>query len=197
MTQRIDPPAPKSRNRELVAAALAGVAVVIVAVIVLQLLGGSPEPQSNATTLPETSPSASVEPSLSPSPSALPSPTPSPTPTATPTPPPTPTPTPRPTPRPTPTPTPATEPEIVSFIAPETADCSTGVAEVHLTWHVERATGVTISIDGPGIFDSYPPTGEADLPFGCGDETQHTYLLTTTGGTGPADTLERVITRAP
>jgi hypothetical protein len=197
MTQRIDPPAPKSRNRELVAAALAGVAVVIVAVIVLQLLGGSPEPQSNATTLPETSPSASVGPSLSPSPSALSSPTPSPTPTAPPTPPPTPTPTPRPTPRPTPTPTPATEPEIVSFDAPETVVCgSAAVVDVHLTWHVERADGVTISIDGPGAFDSYPPTGEADLPFACG-ETQHTYLLTTTGGTGPADTLERVITRAP
>jgi hypothetical protein len=67
---------------------------------------------------------------------------------------------------------------------------------IHLEWEIARATGVTLSIDGPGIFDSYDgPSGSADVPFACG-ERRHTYLLTTTGGDGAAVSQEIVVRRA-
>jgi hypothetical protein len=166
---------------------------VLVVVAVLALGACSEEPVSNATTLPEVSATPSVPPSALASsgpPSASPTATPTPTPTPTAAPTPTPRPTPRPTRRPTPTPTPATDPEITSFVGADTVDCV--MSTVALTWETVRADGVTISIDGPGIYDSYPADGTAVLPFACGDP-EHTYLLRTTGGTGPADEETLVI----
>lgn len=94
-----------------------------------------------------------------------------------------------------------TNPAIVFFDTPKQEDCTNGTANsIHVSWSVKRATGVAISIDGPGIFDSYAGlTGETDLPFGC-DQTKlkHTYTLTTIGGTGPAATTTHTVrTRAP
>jgi hypothetical protein len=58
---------------------------------------------------------------------------------------------------------------------------------------VVRATGVTISIDGPGIYDRYnDTTGSALVPFACNGDS-HTYLLTTVGGVGAPDTAELVV----
>lgn len=106
-----------------------------------------------------------------------------------------------PTAAPRPTPTPNTDPVIVTWEVPKQEDCtaSTG-GMIHVSWVVKRASGVSISIDGPGIYDSYAGlTGEADLPFGCdASNLDHTYTLTTIGGTGPADTSTKTVrTRAP
>jgi hypothetical protein len=107
------------------------------------------------------------------------------------------TPTPAPSRTPRPTATPSTTPAITSYTAPSVADCSLngGSITIHLKWSVVRATGVQLSIDG-GLFDSYPPTFEVDVPFGCSNEvSQHTYTIQTTGGTGPAATSSKVVKR--
>ena len=110
-------------------------------------------------------------------------------------------PTPKPTRTPKPTPTPNTSPAIIEWVVPKQEDCTgeTG-GSIHVSWRVARADGVSVSIDGPGLYDSYAgKTGEIDLPFGCSDVVlEHTYTLRTIGGTGPAATLTRTVkTRAP
>lgn len=114
-------------------------------------------------------------------------------------PPPPPTKTPKPTKAPTPTPSPTPAPaKVKSFTAPNTIDCNVDPepTQIHLEWSVARATGVTISIDGPGIYDSYDgATGAADVPFACGSDS-HTYLITTTGSDGAQATEKRVVKRA-
>lgn len=56
-----------------------------------------------------------------------------------------------------------------------------------LEWKVVGATQVTLSIDGPGLFDTYPAEGSEELPFGCdgpvGSTSKHTYFLTLVGVT--------------
>jgi hypothetical protein len=61
--------------------------------------------------------------------------------------------------------------------------------EVVLEWKVTGTDQVTISVDGPGIYDSYGASGSATLSFPCGnwgpgETAKHTYLLKTVGG-GP------------
>jgi len=131
--------------------------------------------------------------------SGLPSATPGPSPTPKATPKPTPKPTPRPTPRPTPAPTPNTNPAFVSVTIPKTEDCTGGTAgTIHIAWKIKNASGVTLAIDGPGIYDSYQGTsGAVDVPFACShQQLTHTYTLTTTGGSGPAATVKRTVTAA-
>ena len=85
-------------------------------------------------------------------------------------------------------------PRIRRFTAPETIECAdpSHSGFIHVRWEIRNATGVTISIDGPGIYREYEGlTGEDDLPFTCSES--HTYLLTTVGGVGPAATEERVV----
>jgi hypothetical protein len=110
-------------------------------------------------------------------------------------------PTPKPTKTPKPTPTPNTDPVIVVWETPKQEDCTGASAgSIHVRWQVRRADGVSVSIDGPGIYDSYAGlTGEIDLPYGCSNAVlEHTYTLRTVGGTGPADVLTRTVkTRAP
>jgi hypothetical protein len=60
---------------------------------------------------------------------------------------------------------------------------------------VERASGVELAIDGPGKYDDYPPIATVEVPFAC-SESQHTYRITSIGGTGPAATMERVVRRS-
>lgn len=111
--------------------------------------------------------------------------------------------TPRPTRSPSPTPVPTaapTEPAITAFTVPSHEDCTDETAgTITIAWSVVRATGVTVSIDGPGIFDTYPASGSADVPFACSQaQLSHTYTLVTTGGTGPAATSTKSVTaRAP
>jgi hypothetical protein len=155
----------------------------------------SPEPSQIASMGPSPSPVASVSPSSEAV--ASDTPTPTATPTAKPTDAPTEAPTPTKTPRPTATP--KTDPAIVSFTIPKTEDCTGSTAgTIKVSWQVTRATGVTIAIDGPGIYDSYPgKSGATELPFGCSNnKLSHTYLLTTTGGTGPAASRKKTVTAA-
>jgi hypothetical protein len=89
----------------------------------------------------------------------------------------------------------------VVFDTPLQEDCTNSTAgSIHVSWTIKRATGATISIDGPGIYDTYSGlSGSIDLPYGC-DHTvlKHTYTLTTVGGTGAAATITRSVkTRAP
>jgi len=66
--------------------------------------------------------------------------------------------------------------------------------QVTLTWATSGATSVTVSIDGPGIYDTYAATGSVQVPFACGD-AKHTYLLTALGGPSPVQKTI-VVTRA-
>jgi hypothetical protein len=142
-----------------------------------------------------------VDATPSPAPTASPTPVPA-TPTAAPisappiTAPPEPTASPAP---PEPTPGPSVRPpRIRLFVAPESIPCAdpSHSGFIHVRWEIRNATGVTISIDGPGIYKEYEGlTGEDDLPFSCGQS--HTYLLTTVGGVGPAATRERVVEPEP
>jgi hypothetical protein len=180
-----------------VTGALIGVALAV-ALLVFGDFGGTATP-AGASGSPTNLPSASAAPSqvAIASPSSTPEVTQNPATAA----PPTSAPTPGPTKTPKPTPTPNTNPAIVFFDTPKQEDCTNSTAgSIHVSWSVKRATGVSISIDGPGIFDSYAGlTGEVDLPFGCDPaKLSHTYTLTTVGGTGPAASVTKTVkTRAP
>ncbi|GIF65212.1 hypothetical protein Ais01nite_32470 [Asanoa ishikariensis] len=61
--------------------------------------------------------------------------------------------------------------------------------EVTVEWKVTGTDKVTISVDGPGVYDTFDASGSQSFSFSCGDwgpgETaKHTYLLMTVGG-GP------------
>lgn len=178
-----------------VTGALIGVALAI-GLVVFMNFGTTGDAGASASTSPL--PGQSVAPSLVAGASALPSDGASAVP---PTAPPTAEPTPKPTKTPKPTPTPNTNPAIITWEVPKQEDCTgeTG-GSIHVSWRVARADGVSISIDGPGIYDSYAGlTGEIDLPFGCSNSVlEHTYTLRTIGGTGPVATRTKTVkTRAP
>ena len=184
MTGTEDGAAPRQELLLWVTGALLGVGLAV-ALLMFGLFGSSGEPGASR---------APTGPSVMPSLVALASPTPSLTPTAAP-------PTAVPTSTPKPTPTPNVDGVIVTWDVPRQEDCTgTTPGQVHVSWEVKRATGVSVSIDGPGIYDTYEGlTGEVDLPFGC-DLTvlQHTYTLRTIGSAGAEDRLTRTVrTRAP
>lgn len=188
-----------ARREPLLLGLIGGLIGIVLAVVVF---GGFLGPTSpvGASASPTTAGVASGGPTAGPSPSPAPTETTAPTFDVT-LPPATVAPTAPPPPPPTSQPTPNTNPRIVSFDTPNQEDCTNATAgSVHLEWSIRNATGVTISIDGPGIYDSYAGlTGSVDLPYGCDfNVLQHTYTLTTVGGTGPAASVTRTIkTRAP
>lgn len=152
----------------------------VVAVAALALLGGTPD--SSPTPIPSPSVTATPTPTVAPTPASE-----TPAATAAPTP----------TPAATGTPAPPTTPTILSFDAPRRARCSDAdfPGTIRLSWEIAAADGVTLSIDGTGIYQGYSgTTGSDDVPFGCGEE-QHTYLLRTVGGSGPPDSREVVVGR--
>lgn len=59
---------------------------------------------------------------------------------------------------------------------------------VVLEWQVAGTDEVSISIDGPGVYQTYPATGSDTISFPCegeaGDTQKHTYLLTAVGEHG-------------
>ena len=82
-----------------------------------------------------------------------------------------------------------TAPTIVSFTTPESIDCHNGnFQQFSASWTTQGATKVTISIDGPGIYNTYGPNDEASLPFNC--STSHTFLLTAFGPDGATSTKQ-------
>jgi len=94
----------------------------------------------------------------------------------------------------TPPPAGVRPPRIRFFVGPEGIECAdpSHSGFIHVRWEVRNVTGVTISIDGPGIYEDYEGlTGEDDLPFSCSQS--HRYLLTTVGGNGPPATREIVV----
>jgi hypothetical protein len=58
---------------------------------------------------------------------------------------------------------------------------------VTLSWTTQNATGVDLSVDGPGIYGSYGPSGSTTLNVGCTGAT-HTYQLTAKGSNGQTAT---------
>lgn len=81
-------------------------------------------------------------------------------------------------------------PAINSFTVPATRPCP-GSTTVTVSWSTKNATGVVLSIDGPGSDKNYGPAGTEAVPFNC-DGNTHTYTLTTLNGTPPATTTRTV-----
>lgn len=189
---------------------LLGIGAALVGVLLALTLGGlglfgAPTGAQGSPTpsLASAAPSASLVAGASDAPSFGASPPPVSTlgpvdpPTAAPTAPPTVAPTPKPTRTPRPSPTPNINPTILEFKVPKTFDC-TGEpgSTLHISWTIVNATGVTLSIDGGGLYASYPGvSGSDNVPFGCDPNTRtHTYTLRTTGGSGgPADEANREV----
>ncbi len=92
------------------------------------------------------------------------------------------------------TPAGGTAPKILEFTTPDDINCHNGnFQQFTARWRTEGATKVTISIDGPGEYDTYGPNGEADLPFSC--STPHTFLLTAYAANG--QTATKLVTLQP
>ena len=88
----------------------------------------------------------------------------------------------------------APAPTITSFTTPEDIDCHNGNFQTFTaSWTTTNAVRVTISIDGPGVYNEYAANGEADLPFNC--STPHSFLLTAYGSDGQTATSS--VTLAP
>jgi hypothetical protein len=85
---------------------------------------------------------------------------------------------------------PAAGPSILQFNGSPAPYPCPGSGTIQLTWSTSNTTGVSINIDGGGVYGNYAPTGNAQVPFACPD-TQHTYVLTANGTNGqkPQQTL--------
>jgi len=81
-------------------------------------------------------------------------------------------------------------PQILQFNGTPSPYQCPGSGQIQLTWSTQNTTGVSISIDGGGVYGNYGPTGNAQVPFACPDN-QHTYVLTANGtnGQSPEKTL--------
>jgi hypothetical protein len=85
-------------------------------------------------------------------------------------------------------------PRIAWFRITQRPQCPQGTTEypvegvpVVLEWKVTGADQVTISVDGPGVYGTYPTEGSETFTFSCGgaadgETVKHTYLLKTVGG---------------
>lgn len=183
------------RRREPLLLGLSGalIGVLLAVALVVFGLGGTdgtatasptalPQPSAAPTLTAEGSPSTGPSEGLPPSPEVTLAPTAAP-------------PTAAPTKTPRPTPTPNTNPVITKFTIPSVVDCTKTAPTIHIAWTVRRATGVTLSIDGGGLYQAYSGTsGSDDVPFGCSPNVRtHTYTLRTTGGTGPAASITKSV----
>ncbi|BCB86105.1 hypothetical protein Psuf_034180 [Phytohabitans suffuscus] len=85
-------------------------------------------------------------------------------------------------------------PRIHWFRITQKPQCPQGTSEypvegvpVVLEWKVTGVEQVTISVDGPGVYGTYPAEGSETFTFSCGgaadgETVKHTYLLKTVGG---------------
>jgi hypothetical protein len=80
-------------------------------------------------------------------------------------------------------------PSIVSFTGPPSpVQCYARNTSVELRWETRNATRVTLSINGGGVFASYPNGRRSELePLTC-DGTNQTYVLTAHGPNGSSTT---------
>jgi hypothetical protein len=59
---------------------------------------------------------------------------------------------------------------------PESIDCHNGMfQQFTLGWSTTGAVRVTVSIDGPGVYQEYAPNASDTLPFNC--SSPHTFLV--------------------
>ena len=80
-------------------------------------------------------------------------------------------------------------PVITEFWTPDSIDCHNGMQQTFTArWSTTNATRVTISIDGPGVYKEYGPSGEDSLPFNC--SSSHTFLLTAYNADGKTATKQ-------
>lgn len=81
----------------------------------------------------------------------------------------------------------STAPAFTNVSTPDSIDCHNGdFQEFTASWTTTNATRVTVSIDGPGVYNEYPANGEASLPFNC--SSSHTFLFTAYNGDGATAT---------
>ncbi len=81
----------------------------------------------------------------------------------------------------------------LSFTVTRQPACAEGTAvfrapavPVTISWQATGVKGVELSVDGPGFYDRFGPSGSLQFTFSCGGDVgtteTHTYTLTTTGG---------------
>jgi uncharacterized protein YceK len=83
------------------------------------------------------------------------------------------------------------KPQLVSLDMPSHVMC-TGPTTITVSWSYAHANSLTISIDGPGAYDTYGPSGSASLPFAC-DGNAHSYTFTAHGPAGTSTTTNKVL----
>ncbi len=74
---------------------------------------------------------------------------------------------------------------------PSDVSCTSSTT-ITVSWSYQDATSLTISIDGPGAYATYGPTGSDALPFAC-DGNPHTYTFTATGPGGTTTNTNTVL----
>jgi hypothetical protein len=95
----------------------------------------------------------------------------------------------------TPPPTTSSAPVITSYTASTTSilcpatDVSTTVplSTVTLAWATQNASGVDLSVDGPGLYGSYGAAGSQTVNVACNGKT-HTFRITAKGTQGQTAT---------
>ena len=176
------PPPPKVEvplRPLLIGGGVALAAIALIAVLVVALTGAPA-----ATTSPSLVPTAAVPTGGAPTDGAAASST-NPT-AAPPTTPPATEPPPTEGPPATPKITPVPAPAILFFTGPKSVDCSDPGYDgfITLRWEVSDAESTSLSIDGPGVYLTYPGVaGSPKVPFSCGNGG-HRYTLSTIGGNG-------------
>jgi hypothetical protein len=88
-----------------------------------------------------------------------------------------------------PTQPPATGPQITSLTAsPNFVVCTSSTpASTTIAWSTSNANQTTLSIDGPGIYGTYGPSGSVNSSPGCPPDDQsvtHSYTVTAKGPGG-------------
>lgn len=94
--------------------------------------------------------------------------------------------------------TPVPAPAILFFTGPRTVDCNDASYDgfITLKWEVTDAESTSLSIDGPGVYLTYPGVANSPkVPFSCG-AGEHSYTLTTIGGNGAPAAKTLTITEA-
>jgi hypothetical protein len=74
---------------------------------------------------------------------------------------------------------------------PSDVTCTSSTT-INVSWSYANATSLTISIDGPGAYNTYGPTGSDALPFAC-DGNPHKYTFAATGPGGTTTTTNTVL----
>jgi hypothetical protein len=83
------------------------------------------------------------------------------------------------------------KPTITMLNMPGTVSCTSSTT-ITASWSYANATSLTISIDGPGAYNTYGPTGSDALPFAC-DGNPHKYTFAATGPGGTTTTTNTVL----